>query len=277
MKKRWISLLLVFLCLISGTNLASGQVEATVTVIDTTLASGDTYQQVTVKLQNDVPVKGINLAFDLERQADTDFTTDRIIIQIDTVSLDPLEIDTSAVRECKIQTAGTLVENFEWITAHGTLGDTAFLDCDRLVVAGMAHEGNPIPPGEGVLLKLYVDVLCIPDTTQDRAAYLIVNGSLSDPEAQTLETQFNFGTLILDQTFCGTLIECMCGDVNADEEVTIVDVVYMINWLFNSGHDLCPEMMGEANPVRGVSISDVVYLINFVFNSGPEPKCARKY
>ena len=274
MQTRWISVLLVFLWMLCGANLASGQVEAYVTVVDTTLASGDTYQLVTVLLQNDVPIRGIELMFSLGRPVENDFTTDLIKIDVDTNSVPP---ETSIVRYCKIQTAGTLVEDFEWIKAHGEVGDTAFLDCDWVKVAGMAYDGDPIPPGSGVLLKLYVDVLCIPDTTQDRTAHIVLNGFISDPDAQLVETQFNFGTLYLDHTWCGDVQECICGDVESSGQVTIVDAVYLINWLFNSGTDLCPEMMGDANLAKGVSIADVVYLINYLFNQGPDPVCVRKY
>jgi len=272
-KKRRSKLCWVFfwLCwLISGTNLASGQVQAYLTVVDTSLASGDTYQQVTVLLQNDVPVKGIELMFSLGWPAETDFTTDWI--ERDTLSVPG---ETLMVRHCKIETAGTLAQDFEWIKAHGEVGNTAFLDCDWVKVAGMASE--TIPPGTGVLFKLYLDVLCIPDTTQDRTAHMMVNGFLSDPDGQLVQTQFSSGSLLLSNTYCEDLADCVCGDVDASGHVSIVDVVYIINWLFNSGPDLCPDLMGNVNRAGGVSITDVVYLINYLFNDGPPPVCIRKY
>ena len=268
---------LLALWFIWGTGLARSQTEAWVDVSDTSLESGKTYQMVTVFLENDVPIKGIQMTFDLGRPAETDFTTDTIIVQIDTLSLEPLETDTTVVRQCEIQTAGTLVENFQWITAHGTAGDTVFLDCDRVVVAGMAQDDQPVPPGSGVLFKLYLDVLCIPDTTQDRTAYIMVNGFLSDSYGQMVETEFNFGTLFLDLTLCGDLEECLCGDVDADGEVSIVDAVYIVNWLFKSGPNLCPEIMGNINLHTWVTIADVVYLINYLLRSGADPDCTRYY
>jgi hypothetical protein len=72
-------------------------------------------------------------------------------------------------------------------------------------------------------------------------------------------------------------MDCVCGDVEASGHPSIVDVVYMINWLFSNGSDLCPEIMGDVNAVKGVSIADVVYLINYLFNDGPDPACVRKY
>ncbi len=273
MKKRRLFIFLIFFwlfCLIGGTNLAHGQTEAYVTVVDTSLAGGDTYQQVTVLLQNDVPIKGIELMFTLGHISATDFTTDKI--ELDTLSVPG---ETLAVRHCKIGTAATLAQNFEWINAHGEVGDTAFLDCDWVKVAGMASE--PIPPGTAVLCKLYLDVLCLPDTTQDRTAHITVNGFLSDPNGLLVQTDFNIGTLWLEETYCGDLVECRCGDVDASGHVSIVDVVYIINWLFMDGPDLCPELMGDVNLARGISIADVVYLINYLFQDGPDPVCVRKY
>lgn len=275
-KRQFISAMILFLLffLTKGAEPALSQVQAYVTVRDTSLASGKTYQPVTILLQNDVPIRGIELMFTLGRPAVTDFTSENISVQVDSGSV---PWDTSAVRFCRIQTAGTLVQNFEWIKAHGELGDTAFLDCDWVKVAGMAYEGSPIPPGSGVLFKLYTDVLCMPDTTEDRSAHIVVNGFLSDTEGHLVETEFNFGTLYLEQTWCGNLLGCKCGDVNADGDATIVDVVHMINWLFNNGPPLCPELSGDVNQVRGVSIADVVYLINYLFNDGAAPVCIRKY
>ncbi len=277
MRKRQIVSVFIFFWLFfltKGADLAFPQMQAYVTVGDTSLASGKTYQPVTILLQNDVPIRGIELMFTLGRPAENDFTTQKINVQIDSSSV---PWDTSAVRFCRIQTAGTLVQNFEWIQTHGELGDTAFLDCDWVKVAGMAHEGSPIPPGSGVLFKLYLDVLCMPDTTQDRSAHIVVNGFVSDTEGHLVETQFNFGTLYLNQTWCGNLLQCKCGDVNADGKTSIVDAVYMINWLFNNGPQLCPELSGDVNQARGVSIADVVYLINYLFNNGAAPVCVRKY
>jgi hypothetical protein len=279
-KKGRLFLLVVFLWvfwLTGGAYQASGQAQAYVTVSDTSLSSGDTYQRITVLLQNDVPIKGIEFFFTLGSPSITDFTTDYIEIRIDTISLDPLDIDTTEIRNCKIGTARGLLQDFEWVEAHGEVSDTAFLDCDWVKVAGMAKEGSPIPPGAGVLLELYVDVLCIPDTVQERIVTIFANGNLSDPDGNRVEVEFANSIIYLNQTFCGNLSDCICGDVNADGGISIVDVVYMINWLFNEGPDLCPEIMGDVNLYRGVGIADIVALINYLFNDGPEPVCVRKY
>ena len=260
------------LCLVSAVASVQAQTEAWVIVSDSSLESGKTHQMVTVLLVNDVPIRGIDLMFTLGRPVDTDFTTDWI--ELDTLSIPG---DTLVIRHCKIDTSGSLVRDFEWLEAHGEAGDPAYLDCNWVKVAGLAENGQPIPAGSGVLFRLYVDVLCIPDTTLDRMAWIFVTGNLSDPDGFQVETDFTNGTIVINLTPCDTLLDCTCGDVNADGNVGLVDIVYMINWMFKGGSDLCPPIMGDVDFSRGISLSDIVYLINYSFRGGPAPDCTRYY
>ncbi|MGB2696872.1 MAG: C25 family cysteine peptidase [Candidatus Zixiibacteriota bacterium] len=61
------------------------------------------------------------------------------------------------------------------------------------------------------------------------------------------------------------------GDANGDTEVTIADVVFIINYLFNSGEAPDPVERGDADCDGEVKIADAVYLINYLFKGGSEP------
>jgi uncharacterized delta-60 repeat protein len=62
------------------------------------------------------------------------------------------------------------------------------------------------------------------------------------------------------------------GDANNDKQVTVSDVVYLINYLFRGGPAPIPiETFGDVNCDRKVTVSDVVYLINYLFRGGPSP------
>ncbi len=65
----------------------------------------------------------------------------------------------------------------------------------------------------------------------------------------------------------------MCGNYNRDNTVNVVDIVYLINYLFRSG----PEpwlYMGDCNADGEISISDAVCMVHYVLKSGERPKCA---
>ena len=64
------------------------------------------------------------------------------------------------------------------------------------------------------------------------------------------------------------------GDSNNDGRVNVSDAVYIINFVFSSGHEPLPELYaGDANCDDRVNVSDAVFLINYVFSAGQEPPC----
>ena len=61
-----------------------------------------------------------------------------------------------------------------------------------------------------------------------------------------------------------------CGDIEADGLINILDIVYLINYIYKAGPE--PRPMNNAN-VDGegeINILDIVYLINFIYKNGPE-------
>jgi len=68
-----------------------------------------------------------------------------------------------------------------------------------------------------------------------------------------------------------TVTPFMRGDPDADKEIGIVDVVYLINYLFKTGSPPNPFESGDVNCDSDVGIVDVVYLINYLFDGGPPP------
>jgi ribosomal protein L27 len=67
-------------------------------------------------------------------------------------------------------------------------------------------------------------------------------------------------------------VQFLRGDVNNDHDVTIADVVYLINYIFKSGAAPVPiEQVGDVNCDGTDNITDAVYLVNYLFKSGPSP------
>ncbi len=63
----------------------------------------------------------------------------------------------------------------------------------------------------------------------------------------------------------------VCGDVDGDQSVNILDAVYLINYIFKGGPAPVPMDAADANLDGAINIGDPVYLINFIFRGGPPP------
>jgi hypothetical protein len=64
------------------------------------------------------------------------------------------------------------------------------------------------------------------------------------------------------------------GDANRDEDLNILDIVYLINCKYKNGP--CPDTPGvgdvdDCQPPYDINILDIVYLINYLYKNGPEP------
>jgi len=63
-----------------------------------------------------------------------------------------------------------------------------------------------------------------------------------------------------------------CGDANCDGKVSVSDVTWLINYLFQGGPPPCPiPQSGDVNCDGTISVADVTYLINYLFKGGPPP------
>lgn len=65
----------------------------------------------------------------------------------------------------------------------------------------------------------------------------------------------------------------ICGDVNRDGAIDILDVVYIINYKYKGGPAPDPLESADANNDLSINILDIVYLINFKYKGGAEPSC----
>lgn len=61
------------------------------------------------------------------------------------------------------------------------------------------------------------------------------------------------------------------GDVNADGFVSLVDLVYLVQYFFQGGLPPAPPQAGDLNCDGKCSIGDLIYLINYLWKFGPSP------
>lgn len=65
----------------------------------------------------------------------------------------------------------------------------------------------------------------------------------------------------------------ICGDGNSDNNVNILDITFLINYLYNGGS--APQWLeaGDVNSSGQVNILDITYLINYLYSGGGAPYC----
>ncbi|EQB62608.1 MAG: hypothetical protein RBG1_1C00001G0187 [candidate division Zixibacteria bacterium RBG-1] len=85
----------------------------------------------------------------------------------------------------------------------------------------------------------------------------------------------NCGT---DPTFDGYTCSVSCctctfkpGDTNADDKLSLSDIIVLVNHVFKGGAKPDPACRGDADGDGMLDLTDLVYLVNFVFRAGPDP------
>jgi len=65
----------------------------------------------------------------------------------------------------------------------------------------------------------------------------------------------------------------VCGDADGTGDINILDVTFLINYLYKGGSMPDPVEAGDADGSGGINLLDVTYLINYLYKFGPEPIC----
>jgi len=68
-----------------------------------------------------------------------------------------------------------------------------------------------------------------------------------------------------------TIYAYLAGDADANKILNILDITYLINFLYKGGPTPDPYEAGDANGSGVVNILDVTHLINFLYKGGPPP------
>ncbi len=78
---------------------------------------------------------------------------------------------------------------------------------------------------------------------------------------------------------CGPIFGCEPGDVNEDELINILDIIYLIDYKFKGGPAPHPFAVcnGDVNCDCVVNILDIIYLIDFKFKNGSAPCSAEDW
>lgn len=65
----------------------------------------------------------------------------------------------------------------------------------------------------------------------------------------------------------------LCGDPNGDGNINLLDVTFLINYLYKEGADPSPLESADVNNTANINILDISYLINYIYKEGSPPDC----
>ncbi len=65
----------------------------------------------------------------------------------------------------------------------------------------------------------------------------------------------------------------VCGDVNDDSIINILDIIYLIDYKFRGGPEPAIMESADVNSDGIINILDIIYLIEYKFKGGAEPYC----
>jgi len=109
----------------------------------------------------------------------------------------------------------------------------------------------------------------------DRSGNAYVTGFTHSFDFPTLNQTYKGG----DDVFVTKLTwtpNYLCGDVNTDEQVDLLDAVFLINYIFVGGPAPQSLSLADVDCSGSTNIADVVILINYIFRAGPAPCAACK-
>ncbi len=87
--------------------------------------------------------------------------------------------------------------------------------------------------------------------------------------------------LIVPNVSANEKLDYICGDVNADGNVNLLDILYMIANIYDvpPGPEPVPFSSGDANAEGILNLIDILYLVDYIYGEpqGPAPICERDF
>ncbi|MEW5923505.1 MAG: dockerin type I repeat-containing protein [Candidatus Zixiibacteriota bacterium] len=123
-----------------------------------------------------------------------------------------------------------------------------------------------LEPGSGPMLKLYFS---IPAQAAAGAVPVRLEGY---PEYMP-EFRGLFVPSYEPMTIEGVIDIFSCGDTDASGGVNILDVTFLIKYLYKSGNSPQPMESADTNGDGSINILDLTYMIGFLYKNGPALVC----
>lgn len=139
-----------------------------------------------------------------------------------------------------------------------------------VVVRNTTTSTPPLEPGYGPILKLYFSPPAV--VPAGRSTTIAIDG-YSTRLPQFVGAPYTF----IPPTVNGRAYSFICGDVNSDTSLNLIDILYLIDHLYGSPPGPAPNPLqsGDVNSDGNINLIDILYLIDYLYGvpPGPNPTC----
>ena len=193
--------------------------------------------------------------------------------------------------DCNYKTAGACSDVTcsdrcpDWLDRLVSIDEYGTVPSDIETIKSLLIEKGPLTAGMRMSGYWDGDIYrCDPDAPgnhyvviagyDDAGGYWIIKNSYGPGFQEDGYFKVGYGECSIEQWVYYADKEMTCGDVKADQQVDIGDLVYLTNYLYKEGPE--PECgpitaCGDVNLDATVDIADVVYLVNYLYRNGTQP------
>jgi len=170
-----------------------------------------------------------------------------------------------------VTSCGVGIENADATDGLQVVYDAPYLHDSLEILITRPHLWLSLSKGEGSLSQNTEDTIICTYSTTDmengtyNADIIIASNDPDSPDSLL--------TVPVTLTVSGTGPSYICGDVNGDELVNLIDINYMIGYLYYEGPAPDPIESGDLNGDGNLNLLDISYAIAYLYQSGPEPIC----
>jgi len=230
-----------------------------------------------VKLKNAVPIG----AFLFRIEYDTSLLTPvSIIIEDDSLSYDSLELIDRGWNTAHIDSVNNIPyrDTTYYIWAFH-IQDSPVLFARYLPGVFHLHLNVPTNTGEpSTIFNLLFNVR--PNAPLGQTGTVIVKNSDDSTDYNVVQLADTTGLLTIypgeGPVFAGAEFNVLypeCGDVNSDGAVNLIDVTYLIDYLYSDGPAPILFEIGNVNGYGDINLLDVTYLIGYLYYGGYPLNC----
>jgi PKD repeat protein len=198
-----------------------------------------------------------------------------VVVEISATTTIPVDF-----LQIPIEYAGTLDLTLDSVSRSGCrtehFDSLKILSSDMINKRGAYRVWNVHPstsdmePGSGPVLKVYFTIS--PTAIVGQSADIVIDG-YSSTRMPLMASTFITSRYYSPHTTAGYISTMTCGDVDNSSTVNILDITYIVNYLYKEGPPPVPYEAADVDGSGTLNILDVTYLANYLYKNGPEPEC----